>query len=54
MTYIGSNDNNSNYSSSIAIKNHYSHSKNLGDIIISALQEAGKDVNALTVDDLAQ
>ena len=53
MTYIGSNDNNSNSSSTIAIKNHYSRSKNLGDIIISALQKAGKDVNALTVDDLA-
>jgi ubiquinone/menaquinone biosynthesis C-methylase UbiE len=53
MTYISSNDNSSNSSSTIAIKNHYSHSKNLGDTIISALQKAGKDVNALTVDDLA-
>jgi hypothetical protein len=51
MTYIDSNDNSINCSS-IAIKNHYSRSKNIGDIIISALQKSGKDVNALTVDGL--
>jgi SAM-dependent methyltransferase len=48
ISYSSSNNN----SSSFAIENHYSRN-NLGDTILSALQKTGKDVNALTVDDLA-
>jgi hypothetical protein len=48
ISYSSSNNN----SSSFAIENHYSRN-NIGDTILSALQKTGKDVNALTVDDLA-